>query len=56
MALGDTALSKSHARGALHIVEHNGGIQTLGLNGFLKSLLYKLWGVCLEDAANDIIL
>ncbi|CRG83652.1 hypothetical protein PISL3812_01007 [Talaromyces islandicus] len=55
MALGDMATSKSHAQGALQIVEHNGGFQTLGLNGFLESLLYKLWGG-LEDAPHGIIL
>lgn len=55
MVLGDMVLSKSHAQGALQIVEHNGGPQTLGMNGFLESLFYKLWGG-LEEPVIDTIL
>ncbi|OKL57223.1 hypothetical protein UA08_07383 [Talaromyces atroroseus] len=41
--LGDIPMSRQHALGALQMVKHNGGFQTLGLNGFLEYLVEKLW-------------
>jgi hypothetical protein len=36
-------MCKRHALGALQMVKHNGGFQTLGMNGFLEYLVEKLW-------------
>ncbi len=38
------AMSKHHVRGALKMVELNGGPQTLGLDGFLKMVVQKYAG------------
>ena len=42
--LGDLATSRHHVRGMIQMVEHNGGPQTLGSNGFLERLVYKFAG------------
>jgi hypothetical protein len=38
------AMSRKHVQGAVQMVEHNGGPQTLGLNGFLEMVLHKYEG------------
>ncbi|VUC30948.1 unnamed protein product [Clonostachys rosea] len=40
----EPSTAKRHLDGALQMVNHNGGPQTLGLNGFLEHVLYKFWG------------
>ncbi|KAK0707266.1 hypothetical protein B0H67DRAFT_587140 [Lasiosphaeris hirsuta] len=44
IALGDWATGCKHVRGAVRMVELNGGTHTLGLNGFLEAVLYKSMG------------
>ncbi|KAK1751952.1 hypothetical protein QBC47DRAFT_416452 [Echria macrotheca] len=39
--LGERARSRDHIRGAYRMVEMNGGSHTLGLNGFLETVLFK---------------
>ncbi|UKZ48089.1 hypothetical protein TrVGV298_002325 [Trichoderma virens] len=41
ISLGDFETSRRHMKGALRMVELNGGPQTLGLNGFLEMVLHK---------------
>ncbi|CAH0054536.1 unnamed protein product [Clonostachys solani] len=40
----EPSTARRHLDGALQMVNHNGGPQTLGLNGFLEHVLYKFWG------------
>jgi len=44
LQLGDLTTSRRHVRGMIQMVEHNGGPQTLGSNGFLERLVYKFVG------------
>lgn len=41
LLLGDRVMIKQHVQGAVHMVESNGGWNTLGLNGFLEILLLR---------------
>ncbi|KAL5350410.1 hypothetical protein ACLOAV_003978 [Pseudogymnoascus australis] len=42
--LGDISMTKCHLQGILKMTEHNGGMHTLGSNGFLERLVRKfLW-------------
>lgn len=42
--VGDLSMFKNHSVGLIQMVEHNGGPQTLGLDGFLERLVSKLNG------------
>jgi len=44
LRLGDIPTSRRHLRGLIQMVEHNGGPQTLGSNGFLERLVCKFVG------------
>ncbi|KAI9735740.1 MAG: hypothetical protein M1818_006348 [Claussenomyces sp. TS43310] len=44
LQLGDLTTSRRHVQGMIQMVEHNGGPQALGLNGFLEHLVCKFVG------------
>jgi hypothetical protein len=44
LQIGDLPTFKSHVRGLVQMVEHNGGPKTLGSNGFLEHLVGKFVG------------
>jgi len=41
-SVGNLTISRQHVHGAVKMVEHNGGPQTLGLSGFLESALHAI--------------
>lgn len=50
LSLGDVDMTRNHVKGAVKMVELNGGPQTLGLDGFLEHLLSTFVGdVGLQD-------
>lgn len=54
LQLGDISSFKCHSRGLIQMVEHNGGPQTMGANGFLERLVCKFIGN-LEPACKYIL-
>lgn len=43
--LGDFPTLDCHLKGLIQMVEHNGGPQTMGANGFLERLVSKFTGM-----------
>ncbi|OBT67372.1 hypothetical protein VE03_03055 [Pseudogymnoascus sp. 23342-1-I1] len=44
LRLGDISMTRCHLQGILKMTEHNGGMHTLGSNGFLERLIRKfIW-------------